>query len=302
MASKESEAVKELWGRWTEEARANPAATFEEVRARTSHWGDITTEPRGVDYLEIAVAGLPGLWAVPKGSAEDRVILCLHGGGFITGSIYTHRKLFAHLAKAVGARALLAEYRLTPEHPHPAPLEDTTTAYRWLLDQGIEAGHVAIAGDSSGGGLTLTTTLCARELGLPTPAALLLISPWVDMAVSSDTFESNRETEAFFYQEVVQELARLFLAGTDPKDPWVSPLYADLGGLAPTSIQVGGDETLLGEAVRLAEKLREAGVDVQLEVFPDQQHTFQMAAGYAPESDDAIRKLAAWVRPKLGLA
>jgi monoterpene epsilon-lactone hydrolase len=302
MASKESKAVKELWSRWTEEARANPDATLEEVRARISHWGDITTEPGGVDYLEIAVAGLPALWAVPKGSAEDRVILCLHGGGFITGSIYTHRKLFAHLAKAVGARALLAEYRLTPEHSHPAPLEDTTTAYRWLLDQGIEAGHMAIAGDSSGGGLTLTTTLRARELGLPTPAALLLISPWVDMAVSSDTYESNRETEAFFYQEVVQELARLFLAGADPKDPWVSPLYADLGRLAPTSIQVGGDETLLGESLRLAEKMREAGVDVQLEVFPDQQHTFQMAAGYAPESDDAIRKLAAWVRPKLGLA
>jgi epsilon-lactone hydrolase len=226
----------------------------------------------------------------------------LHGGGFITGSIYTHRKLFAHLAKAVGARALLAEYRLTPEHSHPAPLEDTTTAYRWLLDQGIEAGHMAIAGDSSGGGLTLTTTLRARELGLPTPAALLLISPWVDMAVSSDTYESNRETEAFFYQEVVQELARLFLAGADPKDPWVSPLYADLGRLAPASIQVGGDETLLGESLRLAEKMREAGVDVQLEVFPDQQHTFQMAAGYAPESDDAIQKLAVWVRPKLGLA
>jgi acetyl esterase/lipase len=302
MASKESKAVKELWSRWTEEARANPDATLEEVRARISHWGDITTEPGGVDYLEIAVAGLPALWAVPKGSAEDRVILCLHGGGFITGSIYTHRKLFAHLAKAVGARALLAEYRLTPEHSHPAPLEDTTTAYRWLLDQGIEAGHMAIAGDSSGGGLTLTTTLRARELGLPTPAALLLISPWVDMAVSSDTYESNRETEAFFYQEVVQELARLFLAGTDPKDPWVSPLYADLAGLAPTSIQVGGDETLLGESLRLAEKMREAGVDVQLEVFPDQQHTFQMAAGYAPESDDAIQKLAVWVRPKLGLA
>jgi monoterpene epsilon-lactone hydrolase len=302
MASKESKAVKELWSRWTEEARANPDATLEEVRARISHWGDITTEPGGVDYLEIAVAGLPALWAVPKGSAEDRVILCLHGGGFITGSIYTHRKLFAHLAKAVGARALLAEYRLTPEHSHPAPLEDTTTAYRWLLDQGIEAGHMAIAGDSSGGGLTLTTTLRARELGLPTPAALLLISPWVDMAVSSDTYESNRETEAFFYQEVVQELARLFLAGADPKDPWVSPLYADLGRLAPTSIQVGGDETLLGESLRLAEKMREAGVDVQLEVFPDQQHTFQMAAGYAPESDDAIQKLAVWVRPKLGLA
>jgi epsilon-lactone hydrolase len=157
------------------------------------------------------MAGLPALWVVPKGSAEDRVILCLHGGGFLTGSIFTHRKLFDHVAKAVGARALLAEYRLTPEHSHPAQLDDTTSAYRWLLDQGIEGGHVAIAGDSSGGGLTLTTTLRARALGWPTPAALLLMSPWVDMATSSDTFESNRETEAFFYREVVDGLAQAFL-------------------------------------------------------------------------------------------
>lgn len=229
------------------------------------------------------------------------MILSVHGGGFVSGSIYTHRKLFGHLARAVGARALLTDYRGSPEHSHPAPLEDTTTAYHWLLDEGIDARHVALTGDSSGGGLAITTMLRARELGLPTAAALMLMSPWVDMAASNKTFESNRETEAFFFKEAVEGLAAMFLGGADPKDPLVSPVYADLAGLPPMYIQVGGDETLLGESRQLDENARKAGVEVRLDVFPEQQHTFQMAVGRAPEADDAIGRFADWVRPKLDL-
>jgi acetyl esterase/lipase len=284
----------------TETARANPDQTPEEVRERIEkYWPALTGEPGGVDYLEIEVAGLPALWAVPKGSAEDRVIFSVHGGGGVSGSIYTHRKLFGHLAKAAGARALLTEYR---EEHHPAPLEDTTAAYRWLLDQGVDARHIAVVGDSIGGGLSVSTMLRARELGLPTAAALLLMSPWVDMTVSNQTFETNRDTERFFYKEVVGALAAMYLGAANPKDPLASPLYANLSGLPPTYIQVGGDETLLGDSLQFDENARKVGVDVQVEVFPDQQHTFQMAAGYSPESDDAIQKFAAWVRPKLGLA
>jgi monoterpene epsilon-lactone hydrolase len=295
-----STAVRDYWRGMTEASGPDDGA--EEVRARVERgWGGLTAEPGGVDYLETEVAGLPALWAVPKGSAGDRVILGLHGGGFVSGSIYTHRKLFGHLAKAAGVRALLTDYRQTPAHHHPAPLEDTTAAYRWLLDEGVDPRRIAVAGDSAGGGLAVSTMLRARELGLPVAAALMLLSPWVDMTVSSDTFESNRETEEFFFKEVVQALAGMFLGGTDPEDPLASPLHADLSGLPPTYIQVGGDETLLGESLRLEENARKAGVDVRVDVFPGQQHTFQMAAGYAPESDDAIAKLAAWVRPKLGL-
>ena len=302
MASKQSEVVRDHWRSMTEAARANPDQTPEEVRERVErYWPGLTAEAGGVDYLEIEVAGLPALLAVPKGSAEDRVILSVHGGGGVSGSIYTHRKLFGHLAKAVGARALLTEYRQAPAH-HPVPLDDTTAAYRWLLDQGFDANRVALAGDSLGGGLSISTMLRARELGLPTAAALILISPWVDMTVSNQTFDTNRETEAFFYKEVVGALAAMYLGGADPKDPLASPLYADLSGLPPTYIQVGGDETLLGESLQLDENARKAGVDVRLDVFPHQLHTFQMAAGYSPESDDAIRRLAEWVRPKLGLA
>ena len=299
MTSKQSEAIRDHWGAMTEAARANPDQTPEEVRERVEkYWPALTGEPGGVDYLEAEVAGLPALWAVPKGGAEDRVIFSVHGGGGVSGSIYTHRKLFGHLAKAAGARALLTEYR---EEQHPAPLEDTTAAYRWLLDQGIDARHIAVAGDSIGGGLSVATMLRARELGLPTAAAVLLMSPFVDMTVSNQTFETNRDTERFFYKEVVAALAAMYLGGTDPKDPLASPLYADLSGLPPTYIQVGGDETLLGDSLQFDENARKAGVDVQAEVFAGQLHTFQMAAGYSPESDDAIQKLAAWVRPKLGL-
>jgi acetyl esterase/lipase len=284
----------------TEAARANPDQSPEEVRERVEkYWPALTGEPGGIDYLEVEVAGQPALWAVPKGSAEDRVILAVHGGGGVSGSIYTHRKLFGHLAKAVGARALLTEYR---QAQYPAPLEDTTTAYRWLLEQGVDARHIAVVGDSIGAGVSTATMLRARELGLPTAAALMLISPWVDMTVSNETFETNRASDAFFSKEVVGMLAAIYLGGADPKDPLASPLYADLSGLPPTYIQVGGDETLLGESLQFEENARKAGVDVQVEVFPDQLHTFQMAAGYSPESDDAIKKLAAWVRPKLGLA
>jgi len=284
----------------TEVARANPAQTPEEVRERVEkNWGGLTAEPGGIDYLEAEVAGLPALWAIPKGSPEDSVILCVHGGGGVSGSIYTHRKLFGHLAKAAGARALLTEYR---QAPYPVPLDDTITAYRWLLGQGAGAGHIAVAGDSLGGGLSISTMLRARELGLPAAAALMLMSPWVDMTVSNQTFETNRETEPFFYKEVVGALAAMYLGAADPKDPLASPLYADLSGLPPAYLQVGGDETLLGESLQFDENARKAGVDVQVEVFPGQLHTFQMAAGYSPESDDAIRKLAEWVRPRLGLA
>src|ERR1700732_2778822 len=153
MASKQSGAGRDHWRSMTQAARTNPNQAPEQVRERVErYWGELTAEPGGVDYLEIEVAGLPALWAVPKGSTQDRVLLCLHGGGFVSGSIYTHRKLFGHLAKAVGARALLTDYRQTPMHSHPAPLEDTTAAYRWLLGQGIEAEHIALTGDSSGGG------------------------------------------------------------------------------------------------------------------------------------------------------
>ena len=171
MSSKQSEAVRRHW----EAARLG----FEQPGERPDDesWGDLTAEPREVDYLETEAGGLPAMWAVPKRCSTDRVLLCIHGGGFVGGSIYTHRKMFGHLAKATGARALLVGYRLLPQGVYPVPVDDVSAAYRWLLDQGMAASHVAFAGDSAGGWLAIMVQLRAREQGLPLPAAAMLISP-----------------------------------------------------------------------------------------------------------------------------
>ena len=293
MPSKQSEAVKRHW----EMARMVMERPDVEPPDNES-WGDLTAEPREVDYIETEAGGRPAMWAVPKHSRQDRVLMCIYGGGFVGGSIYSHRKMYGHLAKATGARALLISYRLLPEGVYPAPLDDVEAAYRWLLDQGIAPGHVALAGDSAGGWLAVTVQLRARERGLPLPAAALLISPWTDLGASGESYEANRDKDPFFQREVVLGLGRSFLGdATDPGDP----LQADLSGLGPVYIQVGGDETLLDDARRLDEMARKAGVDVRLDVFPGMLHTFQMAAGRAPEADDAIRRMASGLRPRLGL-
>ncbi|QXJ20768.1 alpha/beta hydrolase [Actinomadura graeca] len=297
MTSKQAEAVKRHW----------VAARLAMTRPDAEHpddesWGDLTAEPRGVDYIEAEASGLPAMWLVPKRCVQDRVLLCLHGGGFGGGSIYTHRKMFGHLAKATGVRALILDYRLAPSHTHPAQVDDVADAYQWLLDQGIESAHIAFTGDSSGGGLAITAQLRARERGLPLPAAAMPFSPWTDMEATGESYESNEERDPFFYAETVRMLAATFLGEDgDPRDPLASPLYADLSGLGPIYIQVGGDETLLDDARMLAEHAEKVGVVVVLDVFPGMQHTFQMAAGRAPEADDAIRRMAGWIDPRLGL-
>lgn len=297
MPSKQSEAVRRHWEA-SRQAMVNPGGDHQDDES----WGNLTAEPRGVDYLETEAAGLPAMWAVPQHSVEDRVLLCMHGGGFLSGSIYTHRKMFGHLAKATGARALIFDYRLAPAHTHPAQVDDATDVYRWLLDQGVAAEHIAFTGDSAGGGLSITTQLRAGERGLPLPAAAMLISPWVDMEVGGESYATNRDRDPFFHQETVRQIADTFLGRAgDPRDPLANPLYADLTGLGPIHIQVGGDETLLDDAHRLDEHARKAGVEVRLDVFPGMLHTFQMAAGRAPESDEAINRMAAWARPRLGL-
>jgi acetyl esterase/lipase len=288
MASAQVEAVRR---HWTQARRAMVGDG-----AGSEPWENLTAEPGGVEFVATEAAGLPAMWAVPDGGDDDRVLLCMHGGGFISGSIATHRKLFGHLAKAAGVRALIFEYRLAPAHPHPTQVNDATEVYRWLLDQGIRAERIAFTGDSAGGGLSITTQLRARQLGLPLPAAAMPFSPWVDMEVIGDSYETNRERDPFFYRESVRQFAAMFLGdGGSPRDPLANPLYADLAGLGPIYIQVGGDETLLDDARRLAEHAPEASLDV----FPDMLHTFQMAAGNAPEADEAIRRMAQWVRPRL---
>jgi epsilon-lactone hydrolase len=297
MPSNQSEAIRRRWEA-SRLAMTQPGFAAPDDES----WGDLTAEPRGVDYLETEVCGLPAMWAVPKNASRDRVLLCIHGGGFVSGSIYTHRKMFGHLAKATTARALLVSYHLLPEGIFPVPAIDVTNAYRWLLDQGISADSIAFAGDSVGGWLAVAVQLRAREQGLALPAAALLMSPCVDLETRGESYETNRDSDPFFKPEVVRGIIRNFLPeGTDARDPQANPLYADLSGLGPVYIQAGGDETLADDARLLAVHAKNAGVEVRLDIFPDMLHTFQMAAGRAPESDEAIREMANWVRPRLGL-
>jgi acetyl esterase/lipase len=280
--------IEQMYQRWADGAGAG-----------VDSWGDVTGEPGGVDYREVDAGGVPAMWIEPHGPTTDRVIVAFHGGGFVGGSLYTHRKLYGHLAKATGVRALLAHYRLAPEFPYPAQIEDALAAYRWTVGQGAT---VALAGDSAGGGLCVSAALRIRDAGLAAPAALLLISPWVDMALAGSTYESNAATDVFFTREMVGGLVKAYLQGGEsPTDPEVNVLHADLTGLPPMFVQVGGAEAILDESERLAERARAAGVEVRLDVFAGKPHTFQMAAGSTAEADDAIRRFAAWVRPKLRL-
>jgi epsilon-lactone hydrolase len=303
MASKQSEQLVTLYKSWIAALGANPDMPLDEMRAMFEHLGDVTAEPGGVDYIETEAGGVPALWAVPKGCAEDRVLLCSHGGGYVVCSMYSHRKVYGHLAKAIGCRALIVHYGLAPENVHPGPVDDMVKAYRWLLEQGIAPNHIALTGDSAGGGLAVTTILRLRERGLPLPAATMPLSPWIDMDATGGTFETNRETDALVAREIVQGMAATFLGEVGSRqDPLVNPLHGDLRGLPPVYIQVGSYETLLDDSRALAEALRRADCEVKLDVHPEMQHVFHLLAGVAPEADEAIRQLAAWVRPRLGLA
>ncbi|MBZ9723670.1 alpha/beta hydrolase [Mesorhizobium sp. CO1-1-11] len=265
------------------------------------NWTALTGEPGGVDYIEVDAGSVPAMWIVPKGADEQRVLFYAHGGGFIGGSIYTHRKLVGHLAKAIGCRALLYDYPLAHQAKHPAQIEAATSGWDWLVDQGFDPKRIVIAGDSCGAVPTYGVLQRLRAQRRPLPVATLIISGWFDMALTGASYETNRDKDPAFAREAVDWLAANFIGDADRRDPEVSPLYADLSGFPPVFLQAGADETLVDESRMFAERARQAGVETRLDVFDGMLHSFQMMAGRAPEADDAIARFAAWVRPRLGL-
>lgn len=302
MASKQSEANKNHYEALAALIMQRPMSPKEQIEWSDIHWTSLTAEPGGVDYIEVDADGLRAMWIAPKKCVEDRVIFCIHGGGYVSGSIYTHRKMLGHLAKAVGCRALIFDYDYAHERKYPTQLNQTMTAYRWLLDQGVKAGHIAFVADSCGAALAFGALQRARDENLPPPAAVMTISGWTDLDLTGASYESNRAKDAFFSKEGVNWLVVSILGENgNRRDPYASPLYADMTGLPPIFIQAGADEALLDDSRMFAERARKAGVDVRLDVFPEMLHTFQMMAGRAPEADDAIRRFAEWVGPKLGL-
>jgi len=256
----------------------------------------VTGEPGGVDYLEVDANGVPAMWLRPHASAPGRAIMAVHGGGFLSGSLYSHRKMYGHLAKAVGVPVLLVTYRHTPEAKYPAQIDDVETAYRWLRDQGL---RTVLAGDSAAAQLVVLAAL-----RVPGAEALLLISPWLDTdrELAATSYDTNAETDRFFTRPMIRALIDAYLPdGVSGTDPAVNAFHADLSGLPPVFVQAGGAEGPLGEAERLVKMAADAGVEARLDVFPGRLHTFQMAAGYSAEADEAIGRFAAWTRPKLGL-
>lgn len=302
MASTESAYLRELYQSWAERMAADPEMDLPTLRNLFEEWHQPTVEPENVSYAEVDADGVPAVWCIPHGAAADRVVLYTHGGGFVVGSRHTHRKLAGHLATAIGCRALVIDYRRAPEHPFPAQLDDAVTVYRWLLGRGVPAGHIVTSGDSAGGNLAISLALKLRDDGDPLPAALLPMSPWLDMEHKGETLETNAGTDALVQRPILEGMSGMFL-GPDgsPLDPLANPLHSDPAGLPPIFMNAGGAETLLDDARRFAESARRAGVDVTLDVVPEMQHVFPFLAGRAPEADRAIADMAAWVRPKLGL-
>ncbi|WP_020667655.1 alpha/beta hydrolase [Amycolatopsis nigrescens] len=256
-------------------------------------WETLATEPDGVDVE--AVDAPAGLWLRPPAAAAGPVILAIHGGGFVSGSATTHRRMFGHLARAAGVSTFAVEYGLVPEHVFPSQLDTVTAAYRWLLGSG--AGPIGVAGDSCGAMLALGLAVRAREEDLPMPVSLLLLSAWTDLDADGTSYDTG--SDPFFSRELVRGLAAGYLAGADPHDPLAAPTDADPRGLPPTYFQVGAQEALLDDSRRLAQRMRAAGVEVRLDEFPDQVHTFQMAAGRTTVADDAIREAGSWLRSTL---
>jgi phosphinothricin tripeptide acetyl hydrolase len=240
----------------------------------------------------------PAEWLRPPSAVPDRVVLYLHGGGYVIGSPRSHRHLAAAIASAAGTSALLLDYRLAPEHPYPAAVDDATAAYRWLLDQAIAPERIVIAGDSAGGGLTVATLLALREARVPLPAGGVCISPWVDLTCGGASYATKADADPIVRRAGVEQMAQAYLGATPPRTPLASPLFADLRGLPPLLIHVGSDEVLLDDAVQLAERARAAGVDASIEVYPRMIHVWHWFLPMLDEAQTAVDAIGRFVRAR----
>jgi acetyl esterase/lipase len=273
--------------------------TIAERRAQYDRAERVFPTPPDVVIERVTAPERPAEWLRPPGARTDAAILYLHGGGYVIGSPRSHRHLAAALARAAGTVALLADYRLAPEHPFPAALEDAVAAYRWLLGRGLASGRIVMAGDSAGGGLTIATLLAIRDRGLPPPAAGVCISPWVDLTCSGTTYATRATVDPIVTRQSVTMMAQAYAGAHDPKAPLLSPLYADLRGLPPLLVQVGSDEVLLDDALGLSERARAAGVDVTLEEWPAMIHVWHWFLPMLAEAERAVGVIGGFVRTHL---
>jgi monoterpene epsilon-lactone hydrolase len=273
-----------------------------EYRRREEALARHQPRPRGVRIEPLNAAGVPALWLRPRGleAGDARTVLYFHGGGYVACSSSTHRDLAARISRACGVRMLLVDYRLAPEHPCPAAFEDGLRTFRWLRENGVAANEIAIGGDSAGGGLALATLLALRDGGEEQARAAFLLSPWLSQIPDGESYTTRAEADPFITKKHVLACAEAFLGGTDPGG--LVLFEKDLRGLPGMLVQVGEDEILLSDSLRLVERARAAELKVSLEIYEGMWHVFQSFAVIVPEARLAIARIGAFVREKLGPA
>ena len=275
------------------------SADFEKIRRKWNRFGGLLITAFGVTVEKDTVNGLHAEWLTPNDHMDGKVLLYLHGGGYVVGGCDMHRQLVSHIARAGRIRTLLPEYRLSPEHKFPAAIDDAVGAYRSLLKMGVKAEDIVVAGDSAGGGLSVATLLALRDAGDPLPAAAVLLSPYLDATGSGTTMQTRAQKDPWFRAEDLHVVADLYCEAHQKRFPLVSPVFANLEDLPPMLIQVGDDEILLSDSERFADECVAAGIDVELEVWPEMWHVFQMFIGKMPEARQAIDKIGAYIQSRL---
>jgi len=294
MAQSEIDAIRELLS-----SKPRPVG-WPERRKRLDDVGSVWPVADDMKIAPVDVNGLPGEWSIVPGSDFSRVLMFFHGGGYCSGSIVSHRRLVTEAGRAAGVRTLAIAYRLAPEHPFPAAYDDVMTAWRFLRDQNIPAGHIAIGGDSAGAGLTLALIRRLRDAQAELPCCAWLISPWTDLTMSGWTLSSRDAIDPLIHKGYLIELADAYLpAGMDRKDPRVSPLYADLKRFPPVMIQVGSAETLLNDATRFAAAAGVADVRVTLEIWPQMIHAWPLWNARLKAGRCALASAGAFIRQHL---
>lgn len=272
-------------------------ATFtdaDEVRGLANAPGQAA--PKDVSVQTVDAGGINAEWIESQDGRNQNVVLYLHGGGYVFGGLDSHREIAWRLAKETGQRVLLLDYRLAPEHLFPAPVDDACTAYRWLLEQGYSEDQLTVAGDSAGGGLAVALTLKLKDDGVSLPGALVLMSPWVDLTLSGATIDANDATDVMLSRGALQRFADLYLGDQDAAHPYASPVLGELPVLPRTYVIVGSGEVLRSDSDRLAERIKAAGGEVELKVWPDMMHVFPIAARIVPEGKAAIKDIGAFLR------
>jgi len=274
-------------------------ADVNRMRRRLDTLGRLGKTARGVSIEEVKFCGFRSEWLRPKSARPGKLLLYLHGGAYVLGSCRSHRHMVSHIARAAGIDVLLPEYRLAPEHRFPAAIDDVVTIYRKLLDDGYVPENIVVAGDSAGGGLAVAAMLSLRHAGLPLPAANVLLSPFLDATASGESTESRADRDPWFHAADVGVVVDYYCGRDEVRNPLMSPVFANVAGLPPAYIQVGDDEILLSDSTRYADMLRAAGIDAEVEIWPEMWHVWQLFVGKMPESRKAIDGIGKFIRKAL---